>query len=142
VLELTGKKAPRTGLDAKFSIFHAVAAAMVYGRLDEPAFSDEAVRDPAVVALRGRVGATVDPAIAEDQVRIAVLLKDGRELDKFIEHAIGSARNPMTDAQLETKFKGLADGVLSAGGADRLIEFCWGLEQAPDAAQLAHLATT
>jgi 2-methylcitrate dehydratase PrpD len=142
VLELTGKKAPRTGLDAKFSIFHAVAAAMVYGRLDEPAFSDEAVRDPAVVALRGRVGATVDPAIAEDQVRIAVLLKDGRELDKFIEHAIGSARNPMTDAQLETKFKGLADGVLSAGRADRLIEFCWGLEQAPDAAQLAHLATT
>ncbi len=141
VLELTGKKAPRTGLDAKFSIFHAVAAAMVYGRLDEPAFSDEAVHDPAVVALRGRVGATVDSAIAEDQVRIAVLLKDGRQLDKFIEHAIGSAGNPMTDAQLETKFKGLVDGVLLGSRADRLIEFCWKLEQAPDAAQLAHLAT-
>jgi 2-methylcitrate dehydratase PrpD len=140
VLELTGKKAPRTGLESKFSVYHAVAAAMVYGRVGEPEFSDRAVRDPAVIALRERVSATVDRAIGADQVRIAIVLKDGRRLDKFIEHAIGSARNPITDAQLEAKFKSLAEGVLPAGRAMRLIDFCWNMEKAADAAQLARLA--
>lgn len=140
VLELTGKKAPRTGLESKFSVYHAVAAAMVYGRVGEPEFSDRAARDPAVQALSERVSTTVDPTIAEDQVRIAIVLKDGRRLEKFIEHAIGSARNPMTDAQLEAKFRGLAEGVLPGEGAGRLIDFCWNLEKAADAGQLARLA--
>jgi len=140
VLELTGKKAPKTGLESKFSVYHAVAAAMVYGRVGEPAFSDQAVRDAAVMALRDRVGTTVDQAIGEDQVRIAIVLKDGRRLDKFIEHAIGSARNPMTDGQLEAKFKSLAEGVLPGDRTSRLIDFCWNMEHAVDAAQLARLA--
>jgi 2-methylcitrate dehydratase PrpD len=141
VLELTGKKSPRTGLEGKFSVYHAVAAAMVYGRVGEPEFSDEAVRDPAVVALRDRVSATIDQSVAEDQVHIAVSLKDGRRLEKFIEHAIGSAKNPMSDAQLEAKFKGLAGGILPAERVARLIDVCWNLEQAPDAGQVARLGT-
>jgi 2-methylcitrate dehydratase PrpD len=140
VLELTGKKTPQTGLEGKFSVYHAVAAAIVYGRVGEREFSDSAVRDPAVIALRERVGTTADPQIKEDQVRVSVLMKDGRRLDKFIEHAIGSAQNPMSDAQLERKFKGLAEGILPTDRVNRLVNFCWNLEQAPDAAQLAHLA--
>jgi hypothetical protein len=46
----------------------------------------------------------------------------------------------MTDAQLESKFKGLAEGVLPAGRVSRLMDFCWNLEKAADAAQLARLA--
>lgn len=140
VLELTGKKTPQSGLETKFSVYHAVAAAMVYGKAGEPAFSDRAARDRAVIALRDRVTAMVDRNIAEDQVRMAVFLKDGRRLDKFIEHAVGSAKNPMSDAQLEAKFKGLTQGMLPPGRVDQLIEFCWNVEQAPDAAGLARLA--
>jgi 2-methylcitrate dehydratase PrpD len=97
VLELTGKKTPQTGLETKFSVYHAVAAAFVYGRAGEDAFSDRAAQDPNVVALRDRVTATPDRAIAEDQVRMTVSLKDGRRLEKYIEHAIGSAKNPMSE---------------------------------------------
>lgn len=140
VLELTGKKTPRTGLESKFSVYHAVAAAMVYGRVGEREFSDAAARNAAVIALRERVSVSVDPKIGEDQVRIAILLKDGGRQEKFIEHATGSAQNPMSDTQLEAKFKGLADGILPAERIERLIEFCWKLEQAPDAAELARLA--
>jgi 2-methylcitrate dehydratase PrpD len=140
VLELTGKKAPRTGLESKFSVYHAVAAAMATGRAGEREFSDTAARDPAVVALRDRVSATVDRAIAADQVRIAVWLKDGRRLEKYVEHAIGSAENPMSDAQLEAKFKGLAEDILPPDRVNKLIELCWNLEKAPDAAQLARIA--
>ena len=55
VLELTGKKTPQDGLEGKFSIYHAVAIALVEGAGGEKQFSDRAVNDPAVVALRGKV---------------------------------------------------------------------------------------
>jgi 2-methylcitrate dehydratase PrpD len=141
VIELTGKKTPQTGLEGKFSVYHAVAAAMVYGRVGESEFSDQAVRDPAVIQLRDRVSTTVDRSIAEDQMRLVVVQKDGKLLEKFIEHAVGSARNPMSNSQLEAKFKGLTDPILPADRVKRLIDLCWNLEKAPDAGQLARLAS-
>src|SRR5204862_5139048 len=113
VLELTGKKTPVTGLEGKFSIYHAAAIAIVEGAGGDAQFSDRAVREANVVALRDRVTTVVDPAIKEDQVRVAVVTKDGRRLEKFIEHAVGSVDHPMSDADLEGKFHGLADSVLS-----------------------------
>jgi len=140
VLELTGKKTVQSGLEAKFSVYHAVAAAMVYGRVAEPEFSDRAVIDPATVALRARVTATVDREIAEDQVRIAVVMKDGRTLEKYVEHAVGSAKNPMSDAQLEAKFSSLAEEILPRDRVRRLMDLCWTVEKVPHAAELARAA--
>ena len=140
VLELTGKRAPQAGLEGKFSVYHAVAAAMVYGRFAEPQFSDQAVRDPATVALRDRVTATPDPAISEDQVRLTVTLKDGTQLRKYIEHAVGSVKNPMTDAALEAKFTSLAEGILPPGRTRQLMDLCWTIEKLGQAGQLARAA--
>ena len=112
VLELTGKKNPQTGLDGKFSVYHSVAVAIIQGRAGEPQYSDTAVHDPATIALRDRVTARVDPAVSSAAVWIAMTLKDGRRLEKQVEHAIGSVARPMTDRDLDEKFAGLADGVL------------------------------
>ena len=92
------------------------------------------------MALRGRVGAVVDSAIAEDQVRITIIMKDQRRLEKFVEHCVGSVRNPMTNAQLEAKFSGLADGILPAAQGRRLMDICWNIATLADAAQLARAA--
>ena len=140
VLELTGKKTPQIGLEGKFSVYHAVAAAIQVGTVGEKQFSDQAVRDPATVALRERVVAVADPSVGEDQVRIEITLKDQRRLEKFIEHAVGSVPNPMTDAQLEAKFAGLADGILPSGQARRLMDLCWKFEGLPQVAELARAA--
>jgi 2-methylcitrate dehydratase PrpD len=140
VLELTGKKTPQGGLEGKFSVYHAVAAAIVEGKVGEPQFSDAAVSNPATVALRGRVNAVVDSAIAEDQVRITIIMKDQRRLEKFIEHCAGSTRNPMTNAQLEAKFHGLTEGILPAGRSRQLMELCWKIESLSEAAQVARTA--
>lgn len=140
VLELTGKKTPQTGLEGKFSIYYAAAVAIVEGAAGERQFSDRLVRDPTIVALRDRVVPIVDPSIHEEQVRIAVTLKDGRRLEKYIEHAVGSLEKPMSDAALEAKFLDLANGVIPAEQARRVLDLCWNVEKLPAAAQIAQAA--
>jgi hypothetical protein len=61
-------------------------------------------------------------------------------LEKHVEHAVGSAKNPMTDAQLEAKFSGLAEGILPAERSRQTMELCWGIEKLPDAAAIARSA--
>ena len=137
VLELTGKKTPQVGLEGKFSVYHSAAVAIIHGAAGESEYSDAAVRDAGVVALRDRVNATVDPAMHEDQTRVTVRTKDGRTFDKFVEHAIGSLARPMSAADLETKFRGLAKGILSKAETDRLVGLCWKIGELPDAGEVA-----
>lgn len=140
VLELTGKKTPQAGLEGKFSVYHSAAVAIIHGAAGEAQYSDACVRDPKVIALRDRVSASADPKVHEDQVRIAIKLKDGRTLEKFVEHAIGSLDRPMSDADLEAKFRGLAEGVLSGSETDKLMRLCWDVGKLRDAADVARAA--
>ncbi|WP_414444693.1 MmgE/PrpD family protein [Burkholderia sp. 22PA0106] len=137
VLELTGKTTPRTGLEGKFSIYHAVAIAIIDGAAGEKQFSDAKVLDPQTIALREKVHTTIDPSIGPEQVDMSITLKDGRKLHKFIEHAIGSTQVPMTNQQLERKFSDLADGILPADRTRALIDMCWRVEQLDNAGDLA-----
>jgi 2-methylcitrate dehydratase PrpD len=141
VLELTGKKTPHLGLESKFSVYHAVAIAILEGAGGEKQFSDRAVRSPAVVALRDRVQPIVDPAVKPEQVVMTALLTDGRKLTKRIDHATGSLENPMTDQALEAKFADLADGILAADQARKLMELCWNVEKLSSAADLVRAGT-
>ena len=127
VLELTGKKAPKDGLEGKFSVYHSVAAGLIFGQAGEHEYADAIVTRPDVVALRDRVVATVDNSIAEEQTDMTAVLKDGQRVHVFVKHAIGSVENPLTDAMLEAKFHGLADAVIGAEKAGRAIERCWRL---------------
>ncbi|SAK88476.1 MmgE/PrpD family protein [Caballeronia glebae] len=140
VLELTGKKTPQIGLEGKFSIYHAVAIAIIDGAAGEKQFSDVKVRDPKTVALRDKVNAVVDPSIKPEQVDMTITLKDGRKLHKYIEHAIGSTQIPMTDQQLETKFSDLAEGILTPEQTRALIDKCWHVEQLDSASEIATAA--
>ncbi len=140
VLELTGKKTPQDGLQAKFSVYHGCAAGLVFGRAAEDEFSDAVVNRPDMVALRAKVAATVDDAIDEASADVTAVLHDGRRVHVFVEHAIGSLQKPMTDAQLQTKFHGLADPVLGAAASGRLIEACWQAGACTDLRTLTALA--
>ncbi|MBP8295354.1 MAG: MmgE/PrpD family protein [Burkholderiales bacterium] len=121
VLELTGKKAPKNGLEGKFSVYHAAAAGILFGQAGEDEFADAIVTRPDVIALRERVAATQDDAIAEDAAAVTVTCKDGRTLRVLVEHAVGSMERPMSDADLQRKFHALVDPVLGAPRADALI---------------------
>jgi 2-methylcitrate dehydratase PrpD len=142
VLELTGKKTPQIGLEGKFSVYHSVAVAIIEGAAGERQYSDRAVRDPKVVALRDRVSASIDPAIKPEQVDMTITLNDGRTLHKYIEHAIGSREVPMSDKQLETKFLDLANGVIPEAQARKLLDTCWQVEQLASAAAITKAAVS
>jgi 2-methylcitrate dehydratase PrpD len=137
VLELTGKITPQRGLEGKFSVYHSCAVALIHGAAGEAQYSDEAVRDPKVIALRDRVTAAVDKSMHEDQVHVTIRLKNGRTLECYVEHAVGSLGRPMSDADLEAKFRGLAEGILSKPETDELIRLCWDIGKLKDAGEVA-----
>ncbi len=124
VLELCGKTTPRTGLEGKFSVYHACAAGIVFGQAGEAEFADDVVRREDIVALRGRIHATVDDAIGEAAADVTIHATDGRVLHLFIAHAVGSLERPMSDDDLARKFHGLVDPVLGAARAAQLRELC------------------
>ena len=140
VLELTGKKEPADGLQAKFSVYHGCAAGLSFGQAGEPEFADEIVNRADMVALRRKVVATVDDSIDEASVDVTAVLMDGRRVNVFVEHAIGSLRKPMSDAQLAAKFHGLSDAVIGAQRCTALIAACWAISAAADVRGLTALA--
>jgi 2-methylcitrate dehydratase PrpD len=139
VLELTGKKEPVDGLQAKFSVYHGCAAGLTFGHAAEEEFSDAVVNRPDLVALRRKVVATVDDSIDEASADVTAVLSDGRRVHVFVEHALGSLQNPMTDALLEAKFHGLSDAVLGHSRTRELIAACWSIGQAGDLLTLTNL---
>ncbi|WP_158926803.1 MmgE/PrpD family protein [Acidisphaera sp. S103] len=140
VLELTSKRNPRTGLEGKFSVYYAAAIAVIAGQAGEAQFSDAAVTDPVAVALRDRVETTIGKSLAQDQARVTIKLKDGRVLNRFITHAVGSVQVPMTNQQLEAKFTNLVAGILPDDRARHLIDLCWNVERSDDAGDIARAA--
>ena len=136
-LALAGKRDPRTGLESKFSVYQGVALALLYGDADPRRFEDAYARDPELAALRARVTAETDAGIAKDQAEVTITLSDGREVKTRIEHAVGSLVNPMSDADLDDKFRGLCEEALPKQKIERLLELCRGCEKLPDASVIA-----
>lgn len=139
-LALCDRPRPRDAFEAQVSLQHWVAAALVRGRAGVREGEADAVADGRIAALREKVTAAADPAIATDAAEVAIRLRDGRVVSRALAHCVGSAARPMTDAELERKFLDLADGVLPAERAKRLIADCWRLEILGDAAALARAA--
>lgn len=121
-IERTDRPSPRNVSEARLSAQHAVAAALLTGGAGAAAFSDAALADPAVLAVRQRV--TVTPDTSLDKMG-AILSVGGAPAVRIA----GPAR--MDDARLEAKFRELA-----LGEADELLALVRGLDRAPDAAVL------
>jgi 2-methylcitrate dehydratase PrpD len=136
VHELTGKKEPKNELETKFSVYHAAACALLRGDGSPTAFADEAANDPTLVELRRRVVLDIDENCHEASTEIRLTLKGGRKVEKFVERAIGSADQPLTDAQLEAKVRGLIDPVLGSETGQRIVAQTWKLPAAADAAEV------
>ncbi|KAI3390704.1 hypothetical protein diail_8808 [Diaporthe ilicicola] len=104
VLILTGQTDPQTGLEGKFSIFHATAVGLLYGVATPTQFSDAVVQNQTVIDMRKKVNVKTDSAVDNAQAFVTVNFSDGSSLSKHIVNVIGSVQNPLTVADLKKKF--------------------------------------
>lgn len=134
VLELTGKRTPRDGLEGKFSVFHGCAAALLYGKAGPAEYADEVVTRDEVVELRDRIDAKADGILAADESFEVVTFNDGTKLENHVRHAVGSLEIPMTDEQLTEKFVDQCSPVLGTEGAKATSDLAWRIGQEKDVA--------
>jgi 2-methylcitrate dehydratase PrpD len=134
---LCGRKTPRDSLEGKLSLYHSAAVALVDGEAGVRQYLDDRVTSPDVIALRDKVAVNTDAGIGTEQARVRVVLANGAARETFVERARGSLERPMTDAELDAKFRSLAASELTPAEIDRLAEQCWSLAKLPDAAVIA-----
>ena len=139
VKDLCDKRDIGTGLEGKFSAYHAAAIGLVRGKAGLGEFTDETVNEPLVRQVRSRVESTGDPAVPEDGVRVEVELADGRRFGIELDHSLGNLERPLSDTQLEAKFLDQS-GVLTEARARELISACWRIEELDDVSGLVALA--
>jgi len=136
VLDLCGKHDISVGLEGKFSVYHNAAIGLVRGKAGIQEYTDETVNDPAIRGVRESVTAIADPEITEDQAYIEVELTGGQIVSMFVEKSLGNIHRPMSDVQLEDKFRDQAVAALSPERAGALIAQCWKIDDLSDVASL------
>ncbi len=104
---LASKQRPPNGYAAKFSTPFILASGFVRGGVGLDAFTDEAVRDPAVLALAAKVRYVIDPDNPYPNAftgHIRAVLNDGRVIEERQPHFRGGANEPLTQADIVEKF--------------------------------------
>jgi 2-methylcitrate dehydratase PrpD len=127
---------PKTGLEAKFSMEFAMAAALVARRVGLAELTDDFVSRPEVSSVFGKVRCTTtdeampdDPAFAPSD-QVSVVLASGNVLEHApVVHAKGSWQNPLTRAELKNKFLECAARAFSLSHAEELFDQLWYLEE-------------
>src|SRR5687768_11146866 len=136
VLDLCNQQNITTGLQGKFSVYHGAAVGLVRGRAGIQEYTDEAVNDAAIRRVRELTRAAGDSGITEDQAHVTVETVDGRQVEMFVRESLGNLRRPLSDAQLEDKFRDQAAVNLPQSVVDTLIRQCWQIDQLDDAGAL------
>ena len=134
-----------TGLQGKFSMQYCVAAALLDRTVGLAQFADERVRRPDVQALMPKVRMFVHPeqttreSLPNKFSEVTITLTDGRKLQRRVDQAKGQPRNPLTDAELDVKFRDAAGRVLPKERVEHLLAAVRTLEKAPDISAVARL---
>ncbi len=136
VLDLCNKRNFIQALDSKYSIYHSAAVGLVRGKAGIAEYTDEAISDPDIRRVSESVIAVADQAITEDQSHIEVELLDGRKISHFVEESLGNLRRPLSDRQLEDKFRDQAIVRLPGEQVEKLIELCWRIDELDDVDEL------
>jgi 2-methylcitrate dehydratase PrpD len=104
---LATKQRPPNGYAAKFSTPFIIASGFVRGGVGLDAFTDDAVRDPDVLALAAKVRYVIDPDNPYPNGftgHIRAVLNDGSVIEDRQPHFRGGAQEPLTRADIEEKF--------------------------------------
>jgi 2-methylcitrate dehydratase PrpD len=142
VLDLCNQTNITKGLQGKFSVYHGAAIGLVRGKAGIQEYTDAAVNDPAIKRIRELASAVGDPSITEDQAHIEVELTNGEKLSRFVEKSLGNIHRPLTDRQLDGKFRDQAVLALPLEQAEKLLAQCWRIDHLTDVNHLIQSAVS
>jgi len=132
----------RTELEGKFSFAFLLSAIILRGRCGKAEFTDDFVASPECQAMQHKVETAFDQQIEDlgwGRIRSRVVVKtnDGRTLERWAdENYRGSPHNPLSDAEVEGKFRDCAAGLLDQARADAVLQSIWDCHSLPDAGVL------
>src|SRR5689334_4219802 len=123
---------PRTPAEGRFSLKYVVATALTHGSVRLAAFEDRRLRDPQTRALMERITVGIDPALdatfpRQRAARIAITAR-GRREQLLQPTRKGDPDLPLSDAELEDKYRELAAPVLGRPASEELLARLWRLE--------------
>jgi 2-methylcitrate dehydratase len=135
---------PATRETADHSMPYTVAVALMYGDVTEEHFGERHLNDPRIRALANRIEVRAtqdaDRRLPEAMLcRMALTTVSGETHEALVEYHRGHWKNPMSDGELEGKFRKLAAAVLRDGDIDRLLETLWRIETLDDAGEVVRL---
>ncbi len=135
---------PKTRETADHSLPYCTAVALADGDVTLTQFAPKRFTDPALLDLVAKVKVHRDAALSARYPRsipnrLTVTLSNGKQLVREVEFPRGHARNPMTDAEVERKFRTLVEPRYGKPRADRLLASCWELEKLKGANELVQL---
>ncbi|WP_292000340.1 MmgE/PrpD family protein [Caldivirga sp.] len=128
---------PKTKETADHSLMWAVATALINGDLWLNHYEPGKIRDPRVLELIRKTKVTVDPELDKHYPQavptvVNVKLRNGREAEVKVDYPRGHPMNPMSDDEVENKFRRLTAGLLTVRQQDEVIRMVWGLEDIKD----------
>ena len=138
---------PATGLEAKFSMQHCAAAAVVAGRVGLDTFEPALMHDARIAGILPHIALTVDATLRTDapaltQARVTIQLRDGRTLSAYADGARGYPTRPATAEEHGQKFRACAGRVLDSGRTEAAIVVLRSLDQLEDARTLTECLGT
>ncbi|MGO9402667.1 MAG: MmgE/PrpD family protein [Terriglobales bacterium] len=144
ILSDPSKYDPHTRETADHSLPYVIAVALVDRQVTPAQFAMKKIMDPTIRAQLKKVEVVADPEIekvfpALQRVIVNITTSDGRKFLKQLDYPKGDPQNPLSDAEIEEKFRALAEGVLSANAQGKLIDAIWNLEKCTSATKLMAL---
>ena len=128
---------PATRETADHSMPYIIAAVLIDGTFSDEIFSDARLRDPRLLRMIDRIEVKEDPAytrVAREKLpcRIAIRTRGGELRTASVDYPRGHHCNPMSDDEVNAKFRGLAQRVLPEKAAGQVLETLWRIDAAPD----------
>jgi len=128
---------PNNRETADHSMPYTAAVALRYGTVEPKHFDADYWRDPRLLELVQRVKVSVSEEANRRAPEamlsvVEVVTGSGARVTATVPYHRGHWKNPMTDAEMETKFRGLARELLAPVQTDALLERLWNLDQVKD----------
>lgn len=125
---------PTSRETADHSMGYMTVAALIDGQVTQATFEPRHFTNPRYLQLLDRTTIVEDAELNQgypDGIpnRLRVHLKNGHLYDRLVKYPCGHAGNPMTDDQVESKFRLLATGVISEKMQDKVLSEMWSLER-------------